>query len=56
LHLLAYGGEDHGLFGGAIMQSGSPIPITAFQTPEEKRALYEDITEQRLGCPVNGEP
>ncbi len=54
-HLIAYGGENHNLFRAAIMQSGSPIPITAFATPETKMGAYKTIM-QRLNCPVDGEP
>lgn len=49
-HLIAYGGRDDRLFRGAIMQSGSPIPFMAFDTPSTKVDEYSTIL-RRLKCP-----
>lgn len=45
-HLTAENGKDHGLFHGAMVQSGSFAPIL---TIEQSQYQYDNLTE-RLGC------
>ncbi|KAJ7644706.1 carotenoid ester lipase precursor [Roridomyces roridus] len=46
LHMLANNGDNQGLFRGAFMESGSPIPVG----PIENGQKYYDAIVQKTGC------
>ncbi|KAJ7661360.1 carotenoid ester lipase precursor [Mycena polygramma] len=46
LHMLAFGGTTDGLFHGAIMQSGAPIPVGPLENGQK---YYDDIV-RKTGC------
>ncbi|KAJ7157871.1 Alpha/Beta hydrolase protein [Mycena crocata] len=46
LHMLAFGGTTDGLFHGAVMQSGAPIPVGPLENGQK---YYDDIV-RKTGC------
>ena len=49
IHLVAYEGRDDGLFSGAIMQSGSPIPYQSLNETDFYQPMYMAVVE-KAGC------
>jgi acetylcholinesterase len=49
LHMLAYGGRDEGLFRGAIMESGGPIPFISMRDQRQSQKLLDSLMF-KVGC------
>ena len=46
MHLLTNNGDQEGLFRGAVMQSGGPIPVGDIENGQK----YYDIMVDKTGC------
>ena len=46
MHMLINNGQQDGLFRGAIMQSGAPIPVGDIENGQQ----YYDFMVERTGC------
>lgn len=53
-HLVAYGGRDDGLFRGAAMESGNPVPYQSLNGSEFYQPIYDNITANVPDATVAG--